>query len=117
MLQMKKKINPYLFPGLDIEPQLVNIVDIIYAVKESTKIEMDEIKSNSRVSDIKDARHLLAFFLKKRTCLTFQKIGDLIDKHHATVLHACNRVNDMREYDPYFKKHVPAVNHIINNLN
>lgn len=117
MLQMKKKINPYLFPGLDVEPTFAQITDIVAAVKESTNIDMCEIRSNTRESDIKDARHLLAYFLKKRTNLTFKKIGDLINRNHATVLQACKRVNDMREYDPYFKKHVSAVNHIINNLN
>ena len=112
---MRKKINPYLFPGLDVEPTFAQITDIVAAVKESTNIDMCQIKSNTRESDIKDARHLLAYFLKKRTNLTFKKIGDLINKHHATVIHACSRVDDMKEYDPYFKKHIPAINYLINN--
>ena len=112
---MKRKINPYTFPGLDIEPKLVEIDDIVAAVEESTEINLQDLISDSRVWDIKDARHLLVYFLKKRTALTWIKISKIINKNHATAIHAFKRVDDIRDFDPYFKKHIPAVNYLINN--
>ncbi len=114
---MRKKINPYVYPGLDVEPVLASIADIVSAVKESTEVEWADLVSHSRVMDIKDARHLLAYFLRKRTSLTWMKIGGVINKDHATALHAFRRVEEMRDYDPYFKKHVSAINYLINNSN
>lgn len=112
---MRKKINPYLFPGLDVEPTFAQITDIIAAVKESTNIEWEDLISSTRVADIKDARHLLIYFLKKRTGLTWMKIGKVINKDHATAIHAYKRIERMKCSDPYFKKHIPAINYLINN--
>jgi len=114
MLLMRKKINPYLYPGLDISPSEASIATIVMAVKEVTEISWEELISKSRVMDVKDARHLLIYFLRKKTRLTWSKIGDVLNKNHATAIHAYERVNALRDYDYYYKKHIPAVNNLIN---
>ncbi len=118
MLEVKEKIHPYTYAGLTITPKTTaDITDIIAAVKEATNIAWFDIVSHSRLIDIKDARHLLAYFLREKTHLTWSKIGGIINKDHSTAMHSYKRVSEMKEYDAYFKKHTSNINEYLNALN
>jgi len=114
MLQVEK-IHPYSFPGLDVTPELASVTDIISAVKHATGLEWDIIVSKSREMEIKDARHLLAYFLRVKTKLTWKKIGFIINRDHATAINGHKQVLNGKEYDSYFKSKVSCVNNYLYN--
>lgn len=61
-----------------------------------TKVPFDEIKSPSRKKEITQARHLIAFFAKRFTKMTFREIGEQIgDRDHTTVMASISRVNNL----------------------
>ena len=118
MLEVKKKIHPYTYAGLTTIPKsIAEIKDIIVSVQESTQIDWFDIVSKSRLIEVKDARHLVAYFLREKTLLSLAKIGKIINRDHSSVIHAHKRVTEMKQYDTYFKKHVSEIKETLNALN
>ena len=110
----KIRINPYYYPGMGVSVDVASVSEIISAVTEATGIGYDKILSQSRLVDIKEARHLLNYFLKKKTSLTFAAIGKITNKHHSSVIHSVKRVESMKDFDIYFKSNIPRINTLIN---
>jgi hypothetical protein len=62
------------------------------------------VKSKSRITDLKDTRHLYSRYSKDHTYKSSSKIGKIIFRDHATVLHSCKQVdNDYTLQKLYFK--------------
>ena len=61
-----------------------------------------DIKSNRRQIKYIQARALMYRLLRNTLYMTYQKIGKLFKKNHATVLHAYNEF-------PYMFKHAPSL--------
>ena len=110
MLQM----NPYSFPGLRLTPKTKSEVkDIISAVCEVTKVSWAEICSSSRVMEVKDARHLLAYFLREKTSLTWMKIGNIINKDHSSAMHGYKKVKETRHFDKQLNKYASKITELL----
>lgn len=54
-------------------------------------LEWGVILSRSRVREVVDARRLYSGILRNVFRLTFQEIGDILNKNHATILHNINQ--------------------------
>ena len=54
---------------------------------EKFNITLNEIKGKSRVSDINIRRNLLIYMLRRVFKLTSEKVGILVNRNHANVLH------------------------------
>ena len=54
-------------------------------------LEWSAILSRSRVRQVVDARRLYSGILRNVFRLTFQEIGDILNKNHATILHNINQ--------------------------
>ncbi|MCB9202859.1 MAG: chromosomal replication initiator protein DnaA [Flavobacteriales bacterium] len=68
------------------------------------KIESKQIQSKTRKRDIVQARQLAMYFAKKYTNASLASIGQKIgNRDHATVLHACKTVNNLKDTDKNFK--------------
>ena len=63
---------------------------------------LSDILSNSRKIQYIEARSIIYVLLRDHLHLTFQKIANIFDKNHATVLHAYNQY-------PYLEKHNPSL--------
>jgi chromosomal replication initiator protein len=61
---------------------------IIETVCKAHRVCYDDLKSDTKDMYIVVPRQLCMVFIKKKTTLTLESIGNLFDKDHATVLHA-----------------------------
>ena len=66
----------------------------------SEVFSIPDIKSNRRQIKYIQARALMYRLLRNTLYMTYQKIGKLFEKNHATVLHAYNEFPYMLKHDP-----------------
>ena len=59
----------------------------------------DQVKSKTRIKNVKDARFECMYLLKKTTNMTLAYIGDYYNRDHASVLHAVQTIDNEQEYD------------------
>ena len=104
-----KKMHPFMFVGLENNNNNPSINSIVAAVVKCTGIEFNKIQSLKRQRDIIFARHLFCYFTRKRTRLSYQEIGKIINRDHATILHSVRTVENLLEYDRDFKELVPKI--------
>jgi chromosomal replication initiator protein len=65
---------------------------------------VDSLQAKTRKREVVQARQLAMYFSKNMTKSSLASIGSQIgNKDHATVLHACKTVNNLRETDKNFK--------------
>lgn len=68
------------------------------------KISTDAINARTRKREIVQARQLSMYFAKKYTKLPLSLIGAYCgNKDHATVLHACKQIENLRQTDRYMR--------------
>ncbi len=56
-------------------------------ISKRYNLNWEQIQSTSRVRIVVDARRLYCGILRYIFRLTFQEIGDILDKNHATIIH------------------------------
>jgi|TARA_R110002012_G_scaffold92744_4_gene225105 hypothetical protein len=56
-------------------------------ISKRYNLNWEQIQSTSRVRIVVDARRLYCGILRNIFRLTFQEIGDILDKNHATIIH------------------------------
>ena len=65
---------------------------------------VDSLQAKTRKREVVQARQLAMYFSKSMTKASLASIGSQIgSKDHATVLHACKTVNNLKETDKSFK--------------
>ena len=70
-------------------------------------LPIELLKSKTRKREVVQARQIAMYFAKKMTKSSLANIGmHCGGKDHATVLHACRTVNNLRETDKQFRKYV-----------
>lgn len=85
----------YVIPGIKTMDDLV---------AEAFGVAASEIKSPDRKGPGKDARFFAMWYLKKTTTLSSTQIGKkYCGRDHATVLHACKKVEIWKETDKIFR--------------
>ncbi|MFW5916595.1 MAG: helix-turn-helix domain-containing protein [Bacteroidota bacterium] len=125
-IQQHKKINPLYLPGIKrnrmeatirqndygsvdniLYPELKKIGSI---VAEYMHMDLWHLKLRCRKREIVQARQIAMYFSKHRTKYSLFKIGSFFGGHdHATVLHACKTVNNLRDTDREYRKDVNAI--------
>tara|TARA_R110000824_G_scaffold380565_1_gene572996 strand:+ start:512 stop:886 length:375 start_codon:yes stop_codon:yes gene_type:complete len=115
MLKLKEiqNMHPFMFVGLEAKDHQSNINSIINSITKITGIEMSKLQSPSRKREIVDARHLFCYFAKKQSKLSCQAIGDIINRNHASVIHAVKKVTQLKQTDREFKELVPKIYNLI----
>ena len=108
-----KKMHPFMFVGLENNERNPSINSIVNSIVKETGIEFSKIQSRTRKRDILYARHLFCFFARKRTEMSYDAIGGIINRNHATVLHSVKLVEDLMTYDRDFKEIVPKIENLI----
>lgn len=80
-----------------------------------TQVDWSELKGKCRKREINDIRQTSMWILRKGTSLSFANIGAIFNRHHATVLHAVESVNNMIETDSMYRGQVEQIlNHLDN---
>jgi chromosomal replication initiator protein len=75
-------------------------------VSKYFNVELEDLHSKSRKREIVQARHFAMFFAKRITKKPYAEIGKQIgSRNHATVLHACKTIDNLRTIDKDFNKY------------
>lgn len=106
-LDLVKKVVNNLVGTQAEEEETQNIQNIIRTVCSYFNVSADQIQSSSRKREIVQARQTAMYFASKLTNETLTTIGTAIGKrNHATVLHACKTVSDLKETDKQFRRFI-----------
>jgi chromosomal replication initiator protein len=73
---------------------------VMQAICRHFKIHPKHVNSENRKADAVYPRQLYFYFLRKRTRLTFEQIGNTLTnkKSHGTVMYSIKRINDISMY-------------------
>jgi len=73
-------------------------------------LSVDSLQAKTRKREIVQARQITMYFSKNMTKYSLASIGAQIgNKDHATVLHACKTVNNLKETDKNFRLYVDEI--------
>jgi chromosomal replication initiator protein len=73
-------------------------------------LTVDSLQAKTRKREIVQARQITMYFSKNMTKYSLASIGSQIgNKDHATVLHACKTVNNLKETDKNFRLYVDEI--------
>ena len=98
------------------ESKPITIDTIINTVCSHFGLETSMIHTKSRKRDVVQARQIAMFLAKNNTDYSASKIGTLIGgKDHATVLHACKTVKELREVDKAFRAELDEIQTALKN--
>ncbi len=75
------------------------------AVCNSFDVDLDEMKSKSRLQTLAFARHAYCSMVRKFTRLTLKEIGQTLGgRDHATVVNSCRVSDNLLEYDDVYRQ-------------
>lgn len=95
---------------VNITPKIMTVEHIRDTVCDYFKLSVDAISTRSRKAEVVQARQIAMYFSKMLTQSSLSTIGLHIGKRdHATVLHACKKVEDLIETDKHFRKDVAEI--------
>jgi chromosomal replication initiator protein len=87
-------MNAYIIPGVEVtEDIIISICEQAFNLKEGLSLK------NTRTRDIKDARFMAMFFLHRWKRMRQAKVGFIFGRDHATVIHACSRIEGWIKYE------------------
>ena len=72
---------------------------VLAAVAAEFGIDVEMLHSRTRRQPIATARQVAIYILRNTTDLTLTEIGDLVGRHHATVIHAIRSMEGRRRYE------------------
>lgn len=94
----------------NIEPKSLTVEQIRDTVCEYFNLSIEAISTRSRKLEVVQARQIAMYFSKNMTQSSLANIGMHIGKRdHATVLHACKKVEDLIETDRHFRKNMEEI--------
>jgi chromosomal replication initiator protein len=96
----------YALPGLkyrELTPTTTKEI-IIREVCQKYNVSFETLKSKTREREIVFARQLAMYLIKKRTGLTFKKVGQLFNRDHTTAIHAVTSIENYIETDSFSKR-------------
>ena len=79
-------------------------------------INVSDVKSKNRMLRTKIARFYYCYLSNILTDSTLQQIGDVVYRHHATVIHAKDTVSDWLSYDKQVIRELEEIETIIKAL-
>lgn len=95
---------------VNCENKTVTIDEIINTVCSHFGLETAAIHTKSRKREVVQARQIAMYLAKNHTDLSTAKIGALIGhKDHATVLHACKTIKELKEVDKSFRAEMDEI--------
>lgn len=92
----------------------ITIEDIINTVSEHFNISTALIRSSSRKREVVHARQVAMYLAKNHTELSSARIGSYIgNRDHATVLHACKLIKDMKDVDKTLNANLDTITSLL----
>lgn len=95
---------------VSITPKVNTMEQIRQVVCDYFKLSVDAISTKSRKLEVVQARQIAMYFSKRLTKNSLSTIGSYIgQRDHATVLHACKKVEDLIDTDKFFRQSVMEI--------
>lgn len=97
-------------------PSVITIEKIRDIVCSYFSLTVDAISTKSRKREVVQARQIAMYLSKQHTKESLSTIGNAIGKRdHATVLHACKVVNDLKDIDKSFRSSLQDIENRLKN--
>lgn len=106
------KVHPYIFVGLEtnIKRKLrtskrlyVNTDEILNIISEEQSISVDSIISKVRHREVVGGRQLFCYIMREKFGFSYTKIGRLIERNHATIMHSNKSHKDNYQFDREYR--------------
>ncbi len=95
---------------VEVADKTITIQSIQKLVCDYYRLEANDIQTKSRKREVVQARQIAMYLSRKYTKNSLSSIGEQIGKRdHATVLYACNAVNDLLKYDKSFRQSLETI--------
>jgi len=98
-------MNYFIIPG--VNKYQLNVDSIFKAIEKITGINKEELTSKARHRPIVEGRYLFAYIIKKKTNLTLNQIGKLLNKDHCSIIF----------YNKQMDNYIKSDKHLLNMYN
>lgn len=92
-----------LIGGKSTPESIVNAVVLKLGVSEIA------LRGHNRMRRIIEARQIAMWLIRSYTTLSLASIGVIFQKDHTSVIHSCNRINDLIETDDIIQEKIDSV--------
>ena len=92
-----------------VTPRQLTFESIAETVADHYNLPTELIYGKSRKREISDARQLVMYLAKKEAQMSSPSIGAKLDRTHATVLHACNQIEQRMSIEKDFSREVQEI--------
>ncbi|MCK4540445.1 hypothetical protein KAU09_04815 [Candidatus Parcubacteria bacterium] len=75
-------------------PSQIEIDNLIECITTSYNITKEQLLGISRVAHIAEARQVFCYCLRRRFQFSFPVIGEMINRDHTTIIHACEKIKN-----------------------
>lgn len=82
----------------------VLVTDIIDQVAYETGVSRADIRGDRRFPALFRPRCAVCWLARRLSSASLPQIGDVLNRHHSSVLHACRCAAELRERDPAFRR-------------
>jgi chromosomal replication initiator protein len=94
--------------------KIISIETIQKTVAEHYKMSVNELKQKKRTRTIAFPRQIAMYISRQLTDFSLPQIGEKFGgRDHTTVIHAFEKISEMKEHDPFVEK---SINEIINKI-
>lgn len=101
--------------AIRIKRRQVNFEMVTQAVSSHFNIEADTLFTKSRKREISDARQIVMFLAKKLVGMSYKNIGTKLGRTHATVIYACNNIEERMPIDKDLRASIDTIKELIAN--
>ena len=77
----------------------------------------EQLKGRSRHREVNDIRQICMWVVRNGTSMSYNNVGLIFVRHHATILHAINHVEAMLQTDPLYRACVQSILHKLEDAN
>lgn len=92
-----------------------SVAKVQKAVAEYFNLTVENLKSKKRTADINNARQIAMYICKMTTEETIERIGLEFNRNHATVIHACDKIEEEMKNSDSLKSQIIEIKAKINN--
>ncbi|MDE5630127.1 MAG: chromosomal replication initiator protein DnaA, partial [Bacilli bacterium] len=92
-----------------------SVAKVQKAVAEYFNLTVENLKSKKRTADINNARQIAMYICKMTTEETIERIGLEFNRNHATVIHACDKIEEEIKNSDNLKSQIIEIKAKINN--
>lgn len=90
--------------------------DILHAVAEEYGVSVEDIMSNSRRSDISEARQMSMCLFAETSGYEPERIGRVFGRNRATVIYAIRKMRDLASVDKRTQRHIANLQNVLGHI-